>query len=225
MSDDQNNNLSSGPDGASDESIQNVHAELVNKKPEPEEGFKLMPLFLLGFVSTMIFVTSVYVVHYRAGFSPMVYDERFDPKSAAGSASKELTPEQVVAAGKKSYQQVCATCHQVSGLGVAGVYPPLVDSEWVVGNEERVIRVLLHGLNGNIEVHGKIYNGAMPAFGKVTGGGYNWNEAKVSQVLTYIRQEWGNKAAPITKDKVAEVLAKEAARAKPWTAVELDPFK
>ena len=184
-----------------------------------------MPLFLLGFVSTMIFVTSIYVVHYRAGFSPMVYDERFDPKTAVVSASKELTPEQVIAAGKKSYQQVCATCHQVTGQGVAGVYPPLAGTDWVTGNEERVVRILLHGLSGKIEVSGKTYNGVMPAFGKVPGGGYNWNEEKISQVLTYIRQEWGNKAEPITKAKVAEVLAKEAARAKPWTAPELEPFK
>lgn len=225
MSADQNHNLSAGDSGASDDSIQKVHADLVAKKPEPKEGFKTMPLFLLGFVSTMIFITSIYVVHYRAGFSPMVYDERFDPAKAAGSGVKELTPEQIIAAGKKSYLQTCAACHQASGDGVAGVYPPLHGSEWVVGNEERVIRVLLHGLNGPIEVHGKTYNGAMPAFGKVVGGGYNWNEEKISQVLTYIRQEWGNQAAPITKDKVAEVLAKEKARAKPWTSAELDPFK
>lgn len=225
MSADQNDNLSAGPSGASDESIQQVHARLVSEKPEPKEGFKTMPLFLLGFVSTMIFVTCIYVVHYRAGFSPLVYDERFDPKAAAASGTKELSPEQVVAAGKKSFVQVCAACHQATGTGIAGVYPPLAGSEWVQGNEERVIRVLLHGLNGAIDVEGKSYNGAMPAFGKVTGGGYNWNEEKISQVLTYIRQEWGNKAAPITKDKVAEVLAKEAARAKPWTQGELDPFK
>jgi mono/diheme cytochrome c family protein len=225
MSADQNNNLSAGDSGASDDSIQKVHAELVAKKPEPKEGFKVMPLFLLGFVSTMIFVTSVYVVHYRAGFSPMVYDERFDPKSAAGAGVKELTPEQVIAAGKKNFLQTCAACHQATGQGVAGAYPPLAGSEWVNGNEERVIRILLHGLNGPIDVEGKHFNGAMPAFGKVPGGGYNWNEEKISQVLTYVRQEWGNKAAPITKDKVAEILAKEKARAKPWTSAELDPFK
>lgn len=225
MSADQNKNLSADQSGASDESIQQVHAELVAKKPEPKEGFKTMPLFLLGFVSTMIFVTSIYVVHYRAGFSPMVYDERFDPKTAAGSVAKELTPEQVVAAGKKSFQQTCAACHQNTGLGVPGTYPPLAGSEWVNGSDERVIRILLHGLNGAVEVEGKTFNGAMPAFGKVTGGGYNWNEEKISQVLTYIRQEWGNKAAPITKDQVAEILGKEKARAKSWTAGELEAFK
>jgi len=173
----------------------------------------------------MIFITSIYVVHYRAGFSPMVYDERFDPKTAAGAVAKELTPEQVVAAGKKSFLQTCAACHQASGMGVAGTYPPLNGSEWVNGSEERVIRILLHGLNGAVEVEGKTFNGAMPAFGKVTGGGYNWNEEKISQVLTYIRQEWGNKSAPISKDKVAEILAKEKARAKPWTAGELEAIK
>lgn len=222
MSSDLNNK----PAGASDDSIQKVHAQLISEKPEPKEGFKTMPLFLLGFVSTMIFVTSIYVVHYRAGFSPMVYDERFDPKAAAAAAgSAALTPEQFIAAGKKAFIKDCAVCHQTSGMGVAGVYPPLVESEWVVGNEERVIRVLLNGLSGPIEVHGKTYNGAMPAFGQVTGGGYNWKDEKIAQVLTYIRQEWGNAAPPITKEKVAEILAKEKSRGKPWTQAELDPFK
>lgn len=225
MSANQNKHSSSDQSGASDESIQKVHSALISEKPEPTEGFKATPLFLLGFVSTMIFVTSIYVVHFRAGFSPMVYDERFDPKAAAGTGAKELTPEQIIAAGKKAYLSACASCHQPSGLGVAGAYPPLVASEWVVGSEERLTRLVLHGLNGPIEVEGKTYNGAMPAFGKVPGGGYNWNEEKISQVLTYIRSEWGNQAAPVTKDKVVEVLAKEKARAKAWTSAELDPFK
>jgi len=225
MSADQNKDLSAGQTGASDESIQEVHADLAAKKPEPTEGFKTMPLFLLGFVSTMIFVTSVYVVHYRAGFSPMVYDQRFDPAKAAASGKKELTPEQFIAAGKKSYQQACIACHQNTGLGVAGVYPPLVGSEQVIGKDEGLIRILLHGLNGPIVVKGNPYNGAMPAFGKVIGGGYNWNEEKISQVLTYIRQEWGNTAAPVTKEKVAEILAAEKTRAKPWNDAELKPFE
>lgn len=225
MSADQNQNLSAGDAGATDDSIQRAHAELASRKPEPSEGFQTLPLFLLGFVSTMIFVTSIYVVHYRAGFSPMVYDERYDPAKAAAGAKKELTPEQIVAAGKKAYLSACASCHQNSGLGVAGAYPPLVASDWVVGSEERLTRLVLHGLVGPIEVEGKPYNGAMPAFGKVPGGGYNWNEEKISQVLTYIRQEWGNQATPVTKDKVVEILAKEKARAKPWTGPELEPFK
>lgn len=225
MSAAKNKNFPGDNSGASDESIQRVHSKLINEKPEPKEGYKAMPLFLLGLISAMIFVTSIYVVQHRGGFSPMVYDERFEPKGAGGDVNVELTPEQIVAAGKKAYASTCATCHQANGQGVAGTYPPLAGSEWAQGNEERVIRVVLFGLSGPIEVHGHTYNGAMPAFGKVTGGGYNWSDEKVSQVLTYIRQEWGNKGAPVTKEKVTEILNKEKARAKPWSAAELDPFK
>jgi mono/diheme cytochrome c family protein len=211
--------------GANDESIQKVHAILLREKPEPSEGFTPMPLFLLGFISAMIFVCSVYVVHYRGDFDPLVYDERYDAAAAKAAASgpKELTPEQILASGKRLYQ-TCAACHQANGLGVAGVYPPLADSEWVTGSEERLIRVLLHGLNGPIQVKGNPYNGAMPAFGKVSGGGYNWSEEKIAHVLSYIRHDWGNNAEFITKEKVTEVLKAESARAKPWTQDELAPF-
>ena len=212
--------------GANDESIQQVHAILLREKAEPSEGFSPMPLFLLGFISAIIFVCSVYVVHYRGDFDPLVYDHRYDAVAAkaAASAPKELTPEQILASGKRLYQ-TCAACHQPTGLGVSGVYPPLAASEWVTGNEERLIRVLLHGLNGPIQVKGNTYNGAMPAFGKVPGGGYNWSEEKIAHVLSYIRHDWGNNAAFITKEKVAEVLKAEAARTKPWTQDDLKSFE
>lgn len=212
--------------GASDESIQKVHSILLREKAEPSEGFSPMPLFLLGFVSAMIFVCSVYVVHYRGDFDPLVYDERYDAEAAKAAASgpKVLTPEQILAKGKQAYT-TCVACHQATGLGVAGVYPPLAGSEWVTGNEERLIRVLLHGLGGPIQVKGNTYNGAMPAFGKVPGGGYNWNNEKISHVLSYIRHEWGNNAEFITKEKVDEVLKAEAARAKAWTQDELKTFE
>ncbi|MBC8008828.1 MAG: c-type cytochrome, partial [Burkholderiales bacterium] len=99
-----------------------------------------MPLFLLGFISAMIFVCSVYVVHYRGDFDPLVYDERYDAEAAKAltSGPKVYTPEQILAKGKQAYT-TCVACHQTSGLGVAGVYPPLAGSEWVTGSEERLI--------------------------------------------------------------------------------------
>lgn len=208
-----------------DASLQEVHAILLREKSEPSEGFSPMPLFLLGFISAVIFGVSVYVVHYRGDFDPLVYDHRFDAEAAKAAASgpQELTPEQILARGKTAYQ-TCVACHQASGLGVAGVYPPLAGSEWVTGSEERLIRVLLHGLNGPIQVKGNTYNGLMPAFGKVPGGGYNWNNERISQVLSYIRHEWGNNASFITKEQVDVVLKAEAARAKPWTQDELASF-
>ena len=60
----------------------------------------------------------------------------------------------------------------------------------------------------------------MPVFGKVAGSGYNWSDDKIAAVLTYIRQEWGNKSGPIAAELVAAVHAKEGER-KQWSSDEL----
>jgi mono/diheme cytochrome c family protein len=84
---------------------------------------------------------------------------------------------------------------------------------------------LIHGLGGPIQVKGNTYNGAMPAFGKVPGGGYNWSDEKISDVLSYIRHEWGNNGSFITKDQVTAVHEAEKGRAKAWTQEELKVFE
>ena len=61
----------------------------------------------------------------------------------------------------------------------------------------------------------------MPAFGRVAGSGYNWTDYKVAAVLTYIRQEWGNQASPITTEQVTAIRNKEGDH-KPWSAAELE---
>lgn len=209
---------------ASDEQIQAVHSVLLREKSEPSEGYTPMPLFLLGFVSTMIFVVSIYFIHYRGGLTSgigeaaMIYDERFDPK-IHGSANAGPVVVDPLVAGKRLYNQVCATCHQISGTGVPGVYPPLAASEWVTGSEERLIRILLHGLQGPIEVAGNTYNGNMPAFG--AGSTYNWNDERISHVLTYIRSEWGNAAAPISAEQVTAIREATAGHTAQYTAAEL----
>jgi len=125
--------------------------------------------------------------------------------------------------GKKAFVSVCATCHQATGLGVPGVYPPLAKSEWANGSEERVIRILLHGLSGPIKVAGADFNSVMPAIGP---GGYNFSDEKIAAVLTYVRQEWGNSAPAITKEKVTEIRTKTAAgRATPWSSAELEAIQ
>lgn len=210
--------------GVNDESLQRVHSILLREKPEPSEGVSPMPLFLLGFISTMIFICSIYVVHYRGGLehgfatAAMIYDERFDPARAAGAgAERELTLEDIVRLGRRVYTQQCAICHQANGMGVPGVYPPLVGSDWVVSSEERLIRVLLHGLVGEIQVLGNTYNGNMPAFAAL-------GDERVAQVLTYIRQDWGNDAEPITAEQVR--AAREASpRTTPWTQDELEAYR
>ena len=204
--------------GASDDSIQNVHAILMREKEEPQEGYSPIPLFILGFVSAIIFIGSIYIVRYRGGFDPLAYDERFEPSMAGGTAVKvALDP---MAEGKKLFNANCAACHQQNGQGVPGAFPPLAESEWVTGSDERLIRVLVNGLSGPVTVKGAQYNGAMPAFG--VGSGYNWSDERISHVATYIRASFGNTAPAIAPERVTEVRNASGGRKTPWTASELE---
>jgi len=177
----------------------------------------MLPLALLFIFSGLIFYGATYLHHYSGHFHADVFNETASPAGATAAAPK-IDP---IVLGKRSYEQVCATCHQATGLGVEGVYPPLAASEWVTGSTDRVIRIVVHGLKGPITVEGKQYGAAaMPAFGKVPGGGYNWNEDRIAAVLSYIRQAWGNTASAITPEQVAAILQQEGPR-KEWTEPEL----
>ena len=117
--------------------------------------------------------------------------------------------------GKLVYSTTCAACHQATGLGVEGTYPPLAGSEIVEGDDGRIARIVLHGLTGPVEVAGETYSGAMPPWGGVL------KDPEIAAVITYIRGAWGNHAAPVTVAKVASIRAANAARKTPWTIPEL----
>jgi mono/diheme cytochrome c family protein len=117
--------------------------------------------------------------------------------------------------GRKVYSATCAACHQPTGQGASGTYPPLAGSEIVTGDEAKLIRVVLHGLTGEIEVQGETFNGAMPAWGPTL------KDDDIAAVLTYVRSAWGNKAAPVSAATVAQIRAATASRKTPWTAAEL----
>jgi len=204
--------------GASDESLLAAHEKLLGRKPDDGGHYKMLPLVLLFVFSGLIFYAGTYLNHYSGNYDAAVFDENGHSASGAPAIVK-LDP---MVTGKKNYDLVCATCHQANGLGVAGVYPPLAGSEWVTGSEERVIRIVLHGMKGPVTVKGTTYNAAaMPVFGKVTGSGYNWSDDKIAAVLTYVRASFGNTASAITAEQVAAIHAKEGDR-KEWTAEELE---
>lgn len=98
----------------------------------------------------------------------------------------------------------CVTCHQNTGLGMLNIYPPLVNSPWVSGNDERLIKLTLHGLWGPMEVNGVTYDPSkgvppMTAFKAVL------NDKEIAAVLTYVRNTWGNKAPVVSPEKVKAV--------------------
>jgi mono/diheme cytochrome c family protein len=119
--------------------------------------------------------------------------------------------------GQKIFATTCGACHQPSGEGVEGTYPPLVGSEWVTGDDAKLVRIILHGLTGPVEVAGETYTGLMPPWGGAL------TDAEVAAVATYLRGAWGNKAAPVAAAKVTSIRAATASRKTPWTSAELAP--
>ncbi len=108
--------------------------------------------------------------------------------------------------GKEIYSEegYCGTCHQPNGNGLeAAGFPPLSRSEWVVGDEERLIKLTLNGLMGPIEVRGKKYPGQVP----MTQFGGLLNDEDMAAVLTYVRNSFGNRASVISPEKVKAVRA------------------
>ena len=113
-----------------------------------------------------------------------------------------------VADGKQVFSVNCAACHQATGKGLPGVFPPLDGSEWVVGDERTLVNILLHGVSGEITVMGKPYKGAMPSFKQL---GNN----ELAAVASYVRAEWSNKAGAI-KPELFETERKASDRSTPF---------
>jgi mono/diheme cytochrome c family protein len=104
--------------------------------------------------------------------------------------------------GKTIYTKYCLACHQRDGSGVPGMYPPLQKTDWVNGDKKRLINILLHGLEGEIVVNGETYSQVMPKQSFLT-------DKQIAQVLTYIRQNMGNKGDSIKVKEVRELRDKK----------------
>ncbi|MDF1861886.1 MAG: cytochrome c [Verrucomicrobiales bacterium] len=119
--------------------------------------------------------------------------------------------------GKKVYNN-CIACHQASGLGIPGQFPPLVGSEWVDGGTARLGAILLHGINGPFKVAGQSYNQLMPAWNSL-------NDEKIAQVITYIRREFGSLPegddGVVTTDMMKAAREQFSGQATPYTEAEL----
>lgn len=200
-----------------DESLQAAHEVLLGKQPDEKARYKLLPLNLLFIFSGLIFFAGTYLNRYSGHFDPHIYDENAKPTKGGAVETKQ---DPLVVGQKLFNNAACNTCHMPTGLGQPGAIPPLAESEWANASEERVVRIVLYGLQGPITVKGANYNSAMPAFGRVAGSGFNWTDDKVAAVLTYVRQAFGNTSGPITTEKVAEIRTKEGDH-KPFTAEEL----
>ena len=116
--------------------------------------------------------------------------------------------------GAAVYARTCIACHQPTGMGLPPVFPPIANAPIAVGNPELPIKFILQGLMGPITVNGMTYNSMMPPVPGVS-------DAEIADVLTYVRQSFGNQGNPVTADQVKAVRAATAGRTAPWTTAEL----
>lgn len=118
--------------------------------------------------------------------------------------------------GGQLYGLYCSACHGADGKGATGgQFPPLAGSEWVLGNPDRSIKIVLHGLHQPIEVAGKTYNLEMPPQGAAL------PDEQIAAILTHVRASWGNKASAVSVNQVKKVRAATTNRKEYWTAAEL----
>lgn len=185
---------------------EDIHPQQQRENPEPAEAASPTPWAVIVLTAALLVFGIVYIARSDIVNPPAWGDQRTladlqgAPPPAAGAAVD----------GAALFASHCAACHQATGLGLPGVFPPLAGSEWVAGKATTVVAIVLHGSSGALTVKGNTFNGAMPAFGS------QLQDAQIAAVLTHVRSTWGNNAPAITADTVAEVRQQTASRTEPF---------
>lgn len=160
--------------------------------PSPARSRKPPLRLLLGGLALGVLAAAAYFLLAERTASPVLRETQ--PSRAGMTAPNAML----------LFTMNCAGCHQTSGEGVAGMYPPLAGSEWVTGDERVLANILLHGVEGEMTVRGARYQGAMPAFWRLS-------DAELAALANYTRSTWSNKAPPVSAELFA---AQREARAR-----------
>ena len=196
--------------------VRDVHGAILREKDDPRDGYEPIPLWMVSVFMALVFWGGAYLAFNSGGFQSDVFNPTQVSWTGGGAAAKGPPDPMVV--GKRLFTANCVACHQATGQGVAGQFPTLVGSEWVVGGDwhgdNHLVKILLHGLQGPIQVKGNTYNGAMPPWKQL-------KDDQIAMILTYIRNEWGNSAPPITAEQVAKIREETASQTEPYTQNQL----
>lgn len=162
----------------------------------------------------------LYLGFNSGGFRQDVYES--NAVNWAGGGVQAAAPVDPKVVGKRLYTQNCVVCHQPTGMGVAGQFPPLVGSEYVLAEgtmgDNHLVMLVLNGLQGHFMVKGQPYNNAMVPWKQLT-------DEQIADILTYIRSDWGNNAPAITPEFVAYVRKETASVNDSYTQEQLMAMK
>jgi mono/diheme cytochrome c family protein len=189
--------------------------------PEPREERGFIPVGFIGLLAVLGFLGDMYFVYHGldiggkgGAFPKQVYFPY--PNYAAVQRDNPAAGGVDLDVGKRIYSTSCAPCHQPNGMGTPGMFPPLAGSEWVAPeNPENMIRIVLNGLAGPITVSGQQFNNVMVPWRDTL------KDEEIAAVISYVRNDWGNKGSFATPDQVKKVREATKDRTGPWSADEL----
>ena len=202
-----------------------MSAEPQNQKPASTEprgavlpsGRSTVPVSMIVVLALVGYWGLVQLNDYGGGFQPAAYEPY-------NSVSDEMDAWPVPEGGdprvgKRIFETYCQVCHQATGLGMPGQFPPLAGSDWVAAQTpNKVIRIALNGATGPFTVKGQQFNNTMVP----------WRDTlkydEIASVLTFVRGngDWGNKAPPVTPAEVKAIRDKTSSRSTAWTMDELN---
>lgn len=143
------------------------------------------------------------LIAYSGKQDDRVYQLEGSAIQSIAQASTQQAPaankDERIARGKIVYTSICMACHQPEGQGIPMAFPPLAKSDYLNADPKRAISNVLHGLQGKVTVNGVVYESIMPQLGL--------NDEQVSNVLTYVYNQWGNNGTEVLPDMVKEVRA------------------
>jgi mono/diheme cytochrome c family protein len=181
--------------------LDRLHAAAKREKADVPAGSQPVPMWVMFLAMIAAVAGGGQLGVMTGGYdfetsNPFAASRPIDPRPSNGTEGEAGDAFAVAMKKGAGSYAVCGGCHQGNGMGIPGQFPPLAGSEWVTGGTERLIRVVQHGLVGAITVKGAAYNtpGGMQGFGGAMSAG------DFANLLTYIRNTWGNEAPMVTKD-------------------------
>jgi mono/diheme cytochrome c family protein len=166
-------------------------------------GMVYLPMWLTGLLGLLVFWGFNYVGATGGNDSDLVYEPYLSTNQLAEFLPKDERAR-LMKIGQLQYGNLCAGCHQPSGMGNVGQAPPLAGSEWVLGGPNRLVRIPQNGVTGAIKVKGQEWNmTSMLGFA----GQAQLSDEQLAGLVTFIRNSFGNAAPMVTPEEVAKVRA------------------
>lgn len=191
--------------------IYDIHEASFREQSLPDEGNEKGPWWLYTIIALTFAFGFFYMGFYFGEFTQQPHTLYTTPSSEGAKEVQEISKS---ALGEQLYGQVCQTCHQANGQGVPGVFPTLHNAPLVINEKEKLIGIILHGIEGELVRENGTYNAMMPPWEN------RLSDKELAAVATYVRQNFDNDASEVMAEDVIPV--RESGRDTYWTEEELN---